>query len=246
MVQAGCHGSFVTRLDLDIGSDGVKIAGHELVTMSADLREDAALATEIARHLEPFRETKAESVGTADGILHRATTLSTSADLLLTDAIRHAAGTDVGLSNGWRYGAPIAPGPISRMALWDLVPHDPPVSTAVVTGRELVQLMEASFESVFSRDPWQQHGGYVKRLSGMSVYAKLEHPEGERVLLLEVGARAVDPDATYTAAYLTSQALPKGYGRDHRELDLSARQALEDFLRENDPYTPPVGNVLLT
>lgn len=246
LVQAGCHGSFVTRLDLDVAPGDVKVAHHELVTMSADLREDTALAEQVAARLQPFRAVQETTVGQTRAILHRATTLSASADLLLTDAIRHVAGTDIGLSNGWRYGAPIPAGAVSRMALWNLIPHDPPVSTAEVTGAELRQLAEASLEAVFSRDPWQQKGGYVKRLSGMSVYAKLEHPQGQRVLHLEVGGRAVDPDATYTAAYLTKQALAERYGRNRQELPLRAREALETYLRDHSPYTPPPDNVILT
>lgn len=245
LVQAGCHGSFVTRLDLEVSRGGVKVLHHQLKIMSEDLREDAGLARQVAARLQPFRELEAQA-GESRAVLHRATTLSAPADLLLTDAIRQAAGTDIALSNGWRYGAPIPAGPVSRLAAWNLIPHDPPISTAELTGQELLELMEASLEAVFSRDPWQQKGGYVKRLSGLSVYAKVENPRGQRVLHLEVGGKAVEPERTYTAAYLTAQALPEQYGRRHRELPLRAREALERYLREGGPYTPPPANVLLT
>ncbi|EYB66807.1 hypothetical protein DEIPH_ctg069orf0008 [Deinococcus phoenicis] len=246
LVQAGCHGSFVTRLDLEVMPGGVKVLHHELKTISADLREDAGLAEQIAARLQPFRAAAEEQAGETRAILHRGTTLSAPADLLLTDALRHAAGTDIVLSNGWRYGAPIPAGPVTRLAAWNLIPHNPPVSTAELTGADLKELLEDSLEAVFSRDPWRQKGGYVKRLSGLVMYAKAEHPRGQRILKLEVGGRPLDPERTYTAAYLTRQSVPEKYGRRHRELPLRAREALETYLREHGPYTPPPANVRLT
>ncbi|GAA5534028.1 bifunctional metallophosphatase/5'-nucleotidase [Deinococcus aluminii] len=246
LVQAGCHGSFVTRLDLEVTPEGVQVVHHELKVISPELREDPELAQQVAQRLRPFREAEASTIGEARAILHRATTLSAPADQLLTDAVRWATGADLALSNGWRYGAPIPPGPVSRLAAWNLIPHNPPVSTAELTGQELRDLLEDSLEAVFACDPWQQKGGYVKRLSGLFVSAKLEHPRGQRVLRLEVGGEPVDPQRTYTAAYLTRQALPERYGRQRREWPLRALEALEGYLREAGPYTPPPANVRLT
>lgn len=246
LIQAGCHGSFITRLDLDVTSAGVKVAYHELKFISEDLREDPGLARQIAEQLESFRDIEQEQVGTTGAVLHRGTTLSAPADLLLTDAIRHVTGTDIALSNGWRYGAPLPVGSISRLAAWNLIPHNPPVSIAELNGQDIHDLLESNLESVFSCDPWHQKGGYVKRLSGLYVYVKLEHPKGKRILRMEIGGETVEPERIYTVAYLTHQALPEKYGRKHSELAVHALEALEIYLRSHDPYKPSSTNVLLT
>lgn len=52
-------------------------------------------------------------------------------DNLLLDATAEAAGTEVALSNGWRYGAPIPPGRLTRSDLWSMVHHGNRRSRAV-------------------------------------------------------------------------------------------------------------------
>ena len=190
ITQAGCHGSFVTRLDLEVTAGRVELLRHELVEIHGDLPSDADLVGQISAALTPFRATQEEIVGHTDVLLHRGTTLSAPADDFLTAAVAHAAGTDIAFSNGWRYGAPIAPGPVSRLAVWNLVPHDPPISQVQLSGAEIAEMLEDNLEAVFARDPWHQRGGYVKRMHGVVLYAKLENPHGARVQRIEHRRRA--------------------------------------------------------
>jgi 2',3'-cyclic-nucleotide 2'-phosphodiesterase (5'-nucleotidase family) len=68
-------------------------------------------------------------------------------DNLLLDATAAAAGTTVALSNGWRYGAPIAAGPFTEWDLWNMVPANSPVSVVTLTGRQLRELLEQNVEA---------------------------------------------------------------------------------------------------
>ncbi|CAM3416491.1 hypothetical protein DESA109040_11725 [Deinococcus saxicola] len=159
---------------------------------------------------------------------------SAPADDFLTAAVAYAAGTSSAFSNGWRYGAPIAPGPVTRMAVWNLVPHDPPGSQ-VLSGTELLQMLEDNLEAVFARDPWRQRGGYVKRMHGVVLYAKLENPFGARVQAIEVAGESLEPERQYQVAFLTNQAVPTRFGKNRRELPVSAVQAMLGYLKECGP-----------
>jgi 2',3'-cyclic-nucleotide 2'-phosphodiesterase (5'-nucleotidase family) len=67
----------------------------------------------------------------------------------------------------------VPPGPVTQNDLGDLLPVNPPVSTTEITGRELKAMMEENLERTFSRDPYQQMGGYVKRCMGVNLYCKI-------------------------------------------------------------------------
>ncbi len=61
--------------------------------------------------------------------------------------------------NLWRYGAPIPAGPIRENDLWNIIPVNPPISVAELSGQELWDMMEENLENTFSRDPYKQMGG---------------------------------------------------------------------------------------
>ena len=80
---------------------------------------------------------------------------------------RAAAGTRIAFSNGWRYGAPIPPGPVTMNDLWNIIPTNPPVSTVELTGAEIRAMLEENLERTFAADPYAQMGGYAKRCLGL-------------------------------------------------------------------------------
>lgn len=243
ITQGGAHGSFVTRLDLEVTSQGVTLRHHELKAMSPDLPEDIVLAGQIRAILAPGREQ--EQIGTTAALLHRGTVLTAPADDLLTAAIRHVTGAEAAFTNGWRYGVPIPAGPVTLQAVRNLIPHNPPVSTATLSGAEIWQLLEENLEATFARDPWQQRGGYLKRSAGVTLYAKLENPAGERVQGIEVGGVPLDLQREYHLAYLTAQGIPKKFGRDHRDWPIHAVEAVERYLADTGTFTPPPEGVHL-
>ncbi len=212
---------------------------------TASLPSDADLAGRISAALAPFRAAQEEIVGHTDVLLHRGTTLSAPADDFLTAAVAHAAGTEIAFSNGWRYGAPIEPGPVSRLAVWNLVPHDPPISQVQLSGAEIAEMLEDNLEAVFARDPWQQRGGYVKRMHGVVLYAKVENPYGARVQRIEIGGEPLEMGRQYQVAFLTNQAVPARFGQHRRELPVHAVEAMLTELRTRGPVAAAPVSVLL-
>jgi 2',3'-cyclic-nucleotide 2'-phosphodiesterase (5'-nucleotidase family) len=144
-------------------------------------------------------------------------------------AVAEAADTRIAFSNGWRYGAPIPPGPVKVNDLWNIVPPNPPVSLAELTGREMWEMMEENLEHALATDPYKQMGGYVKRCLGVNIYIKAENPSGSRIQQFFVNGEAIEADHAYTVAFVTSQGVPKKYGSSRRELPISAIDALRRY-----------------
>ncbi|WP_243670552.1 5'-nucleotidase C-terminal domain-containing protein [Methanoculleus chikugoensis] len=183
IIQSGCHGSFLGRLDLFVENRRVKGGfDHELIVVGEDIRPHPEVEEMVEAVMEPpHREYLSRVVGETRTGLNRNTVLEATMDNLLLQALIDVTGAEMAFSNGWRYGAPpVPPGPVMMNDLWDIIPvNPPPVSTVEITGRDLKAMMEENLERTFSRDPpYQQMGGYVKRCMGVDLYCKIENPAG--------------------------------------------------------------------
>jgi sulfur-oxidizing protein SoxB len=135
IIQSGCHGSFVGRFDLELNEGEVVFLRHELISVDDSIPEDAAMQRVVERIVAPDREMLSEVVGQTETALNRNTFLGATMDNLLLQAVAEAADTRIAFSNGWRYGAPIPLGPVTVNDLWNIVPPNPLVSLAELTGR---------------------------------------------------------------------------------------------------------------
>ncbi|RKD61451.1 MULTISPECIES: bifunctional metallophosphatase/5'-nucleotidase [unclassified Rhizobium] len=230
IIQSGCHGAFIGRLDLSVLKGEVTVESHQLIPVDDGIVADPDMQQMVDEVMAPYRATLNARVGHSTDDLHRNTIFDCPMDDLLQAAITRAAGLDIGFSNGWRYGAPIPAGPIRENDLWNIIPVNPPVSTVDLTGAEIVAMMEENLERTFSADPYGQMSGYVKRFSGMTVFAKIENPKGQRIEHLFVGDNKIDPTATYRAAFVTAQGVPARYGRNRQQLPMTAIEALRTHL----------------
>jgi sulfur-oxidizing protein SoxB len=170
-----------------------------------------------------------EVMGQTETALNRNTFLEATMDNLLLQAVAEVAGTRIAFSNGWRYGAPIPPGPVTVNDLWNIVPPNPPVSVAELTGREMWEMMEENLEHTLATDPYKQMGGYVKRCLCVNIYIKVENPLGSRIQQFFVNGEEIEAGRDYTVAFITSQGMPKKYGSHRRDLPISAIDALRRY-----------------
>ena len=238
IIQSGCHGSFVGRLDLEVSDRGVRRFRHRLVTVDEEMEPDPLVEDAIDGVLRSSRDELSSVLGETRTALNRSRVLESTMDNLLLASMREHTGAEIAFSNGWRYGAPVPPGPVTLNDVWNIVPTNPPVSVCEMTGEEVWRMMEENLELTFSRDPYTQMGGYVKRCSGITVYFKVEKPAGRRIQELYVGGRRLDGGETYGVCFLTAQGVPGRYGFERRDLDLRAVDALSEFVERNSPVAP--------
>ncbi len=229
IIQSGCHGSFVGRLDVELDGGHVGSIHHHLIPVDASIAADPDMERLIEDIVSPHRPMLSEVVGQTQTALNRNTFLESTMDNFLLQAIAEAAETRIAFSNGWRYGAPIPPGPVTVNDLWNIVPSNPPVSTVELTGQEMWDMIEENLEHTLAADPYQQMGGYVKRCLGLSLYLKLENPAGSRIQQCFIGSEKLKRNETYTAAFVTTQGVPKKYGCHRLDLELKAIDALKRY-----------------
>jgi S-sulfosulfanyl-L-cysteine sulfohydrolase len=235
VIQSGCHGSFLGHLDLEIGGGRVVDYRHQLIEVEADITPDPAVDDLVRQALAPYQEKLSTVVGKTATALNRATTLETTMDNFLLQALLESTGAQLAFSNGWRYGAPIVPGKITLNDLYSIIPMNPPVSTVELTGEELKAMLEENLERTFSRDPYQQMGGYVKRCLGLNLYFKIENPPGHRIQKLFAGDVEVQPGRYYTAAFVTSQGVAQKYGRNRENRSERIIDTLRTYLVAHRP-----------
>lgn len=231
IIQSGCHGSFIGRLDLTIADKHVVESRHELIPINEAIQPDPGMQQLVDAIMGPHRPILSEIVGHTDIALHRNTILDAPMDDLLLSAITSISGKAIGFSNGWRYGAPIPPGPVTRNDLWNIIPTNPPVSTIELTGAEIRSMLEDNLENTFAPDPYNQMGGYVKRCLGLTLYIKIENPKGARIQQIFAGDDPLDAQRTYPACFVTTQGVPEKFGRNRQNLAIHAVEALELFLK---------------
>src|SRR5450759_2149640 len=129
IIQSGCHGSFLGRLDLDMENSKIVDYRHQLIEVEAAIQPDPITDELVKQSLAPYKNDLSEVVGETATALNRGTTMETTMDNFLLQTLLENTGAQLSFSNGWRYGAPIVPGNITLNDLYNIIPINPPVST---------------------------------------------------------------------------------------------------------------------
>mgnify|MGYP005820320059 CR=1 FL=1 len=238
IVQCGCHGAFVGNFTLELNNKKITNLGYELIKVTESSPKDEAVAQLVNQALTPYKELSGNIVGSTNQTLHRYSTLNSSMDALLLNAIAMSSNTEIAFSNGWRYGAPIPKGSITENDLYNITPMNPPVSTVVLTGAEIKELLEENLERTFCSDPFGQMGGYVKRCVGLQINMRIENPNGHRIQEIYFHGAHLDPNNTYKVSFVTTQGVAKKYGRNREELDIKAVEAMKNYLKIIKEFKP--------
>lgn len=236
IIQSGALASSLGFLRLQV-DQGIQSIHHEYVVLDKTIPQDRGMLAMLRKDkvLASFAKELDTPVGSSRVDLHRGSSFYGTMDYLLLDAMREATGLPIAFSNGWRYGGAVKKGKLTRSHLYTIVPMNPMIRSAELTGQEIIDMLEDNLESTFSTQPFQQMGGYIKRSAGLRIYFKLENPYGQRIQRVFAGDKEVDSRALYQVAYVTRQAVPERYGKKHKDAGIKAVEAMEQLLRKG-PY----------
>jgi 2',3'-cyclic-nucleotide 2'-phosphodiesterase (5'-nucleotidase family) len=235
IIQSGCHGSFLGRIDLELIDGKIADYKHQMIEVESSIIPDTTMADIIDRELAPFREKLDTVVGETATALNRYTMLESTMDNFLLQSLLEASGAELAFSNGWRYGAPVIPGLIKLNDLYNIIPMNPPIGKVELTGDEIVNMLEENLERTLASDPYDQMGGYIKRGLGLTAYLKIENPAGQRIQQVFIGNEPLDRFRTYHTAFVTEQGVPQKYGRQRTEMDIHAVEAMQIYLEKHKP-----------
>jgi sulfur-oxidizing protein SoxB len=245
IIQSGCHGSFLGRLDLEVDGGHIVDYRHRLIEVEATIQPDKIVAELVKQALAPYKNELSEVVGETATALSRGTIMESTMDNFLLQSLLESTGAQLAFSNGWRYGAPIVPGEIILNDLYNIIPMNPPVSRVELSGEEIKIMLEENLERTFSCDPYKQMGGYVKRCLGLNVYFKIENPSGHRIQKLFAGNEEIQADRYYTTAFVTPQGVPQKYGINRENSSEHIIDALRTYLARHRPIHTEIRGIFV-
>jgi len=238
IVEEGQDGAMVGELTLHVASG--RVARWEWAThlVTGAVPENAATARAVATARAPFLSGARWVPGQVNPIngtrllrpldaivgytavpLHRAGTsreerpaaVEGSSHDVLTDAFRAAAGADIAVMRGFRYGTQVPTGPITMGDLYHFLPIGAQIARVDgAPGRLLAEQIEGSLASVFDPDPRRWAGGWTTGMSGVTYAANVYHPRGRRAQDIRVRGAPLDTGggAEYSVAGFWYPAAP--------------------------------------
>jgi len=255
IVEPGAFGSFVGRLDLTV-ADG-KITGEHYELMEVELRKykaDQKISTLITQLEAPFIADIERVVGYSKVPLYRYFVVENTIDTLILDALAWKVGTEIVLSNGFRFcpprSTPNAEGliPITEGYLFDMLPVDATVRTAKVTGAQLMTWLEKELNNVFAKDAAKRFGGWMVKFRGMEVSFFAFGEQGKRVQSVTVGGQPLDPARTYSVSACERDGDPATMlcripnVTAGKNLNYTLHPVLKEYLAAHSPVSPlPTG-----
>lgn len=201
VVQSGSHGKMLGQLDLRVRKRRVVAFEQTLFPVRAnDVRPDRQIAALIEKFRAPYKAELERVIGATRTLLYRQGTWQSTADNLVTDALRARTRQEIAVAEPGRYGATVLPGPITVEDVYNLVPMETPVYHMKFTGRSLRGMLEAAVDNVVADDPLDRVGSNMWRFSGLEVEVNLARSYPHRIRSLRVNGAPVDEQRLYTLA----------------------------------------------
>lgn len=211
VVQAGAHGRWLGRLDLDLAPDGRVLShGGAVRELGPDLPDDPAVAALVAAYAAPLEAIRRRRVGGAlpvalsnEGCAREECALGTLvAEAMLALANARGARAEVALTNGGGLRAGLAAGEATMGDVLSVLPFSNTLATMTLRGADLL----AALENGLSRAPGAS--GRFPQVAGMRVAWSPAAPPGRRVRAVEVGGAPLDPARAYRV--VTNNFLRRG------------------------------------
>lgn len=241
VVEPGAFGSFLGRLDLWVKDGEVVDRKWQLIELTAEKFEQDPEVLEIVQtQAAPLQDELGQVLGHTKSTLVRYNVIESNLDNVLADALRAETGTDIAFSNGFRFGHPVTPGPITEADLWRFYPIVTNLKTGEVTGAQLRKFLEKELNNVFAKDPADRFGGWIPRPSGLKMTFKAKADYGERLQEVWVGGEPLDDDKTYTMTACEREGEPMSTlcrmpnAKNTKVHQINAHEAVRKYLRERD------------
>ncbi len=205
LVASGSSGKFLGRLDLDVGSDGVRDYAFKLMPVLSDaIPPEAGMAEAVAEVRAPFQAELATVLGRTESLLYRRGNFNGTVDDLICQALASELDAEIALSPGFRWGATLPPdSEITKEFLWSQTATTYPAAYRTeMTGRQLKDVLEDVADNLFNPDPYYQQGGDMVRVGGLGFTVDPTAAMGSRIggMTLLASGEALDAGKGYVVA----------------------------------------------
>lgn len=200
VVNSGCYGKFLSRMDLEVKNKRIADYSFRLIpVMSEMLEPDPEMSKLIEEIRGPYNDKLNEVLGHTEDILYRRGNLDGTFDNLICDALIDYYDAEIALSPGFRWGRTVLPGPITADDVYSqtAITYANTYKTKI-KGSDLKDILEDIADNIFNPDPYKQQGGDMVRSTGLSFDIKVNEVMGKRIQNLKVQGKDVYPDKEYT------------------------------------------------
>ena len=250
ITEPGAFGSFVSRLDITVKNGEIVSDNYELMEVDPDQdKADPTVAQLIEQAAAPYKNQTDEILGYTTTPLYRYFVVENPMDNFITDAMRWKTGTDIALSNGYRFSPPLVPHndeptAITMGDLWNFLPVNDNVKTGSATGEQLKNWMEKEINNVFAENLQERFGGWLVRFSGMTVQFDSSKPMGKRIIEMTINGEPIDYNKVYTVASCARAGEPEHVMCRLREtkntqvMEYTVHEVIEEYLRVHPTISP--------
>lgn len=186
ILQAGVFNKFLGRARLVVDDGKVVAIDEELIPL---------IPTPLEKYLSYLKTKVDEVMGPVMGVLEKPLFVSREGECtagnLVADAFRWKCGTDFAFMNSASLRIDVPAGEFKEGHLRDLLPWDTTLSTAEITGKLILQILEG--EAV----------DHQNQVSGLSYKFDSTKPEGQRVIEVLINGIPLELDKVYTFGYNT-------------------------------------------
>ena len=251
VVEPGAFGSFVGRLDLVVEDGRIVKENYSLLEANpANYKPDAAVHKVIAASEQPYRQEMDKVIGYSKVPLYRYFVVENTIDTLIINALKWKVGTDIALSNGFRFCPPREKKdstgniPITEGFLFDMLPVDSRVRTGKVSGTQLRTWLEKELNNVFAKEAAQRLGGWIVKFKGMKVEFKAFAEPGKRIQSITVNNKPVEPQTMYTICACEREGdAPNMLCRlmnvsEPENTPFHLHQVVKEYLQAHSPVSP--------
>lgn len=165
---------------------------------AAETVEDPGVAAIISGIQAAHEEILSEEVGRVPfelmGERAYVRTGETNLGNLITNAMLEETGADCALTNGGGIRASIAPGYITKGEIITVLPFGNYIITKSVTGAVIKEALEHGTAAYPNAE------GMFPHVAGMTFTIDVSRPEGDRIVNIEIGGEAMEPEVEYVLA----------------------------------------------
>lgn len=184
LIASGSNGKFISRLDLDVGTQGVKGYNFRLIPIFSDiLTPDRDMTALVKKIRAPYEKELNRTIGQTENLLYRRGNFNGTMDDLICNALLEERDAEIALSPGFRWGPTLLPGQkITVEDIYNVCAITYPAAYRTnMTGKQLKDIFEDVADNLFNPDPYYQQGGDMVRIGGLKLTINPTKKIGERI-----------------------------------------------------------------
>ena len=200
IVQAGTHGKFVGRIDLNVRNKRIVDYDHKLIPIVTNwIKPDPEISRIINEEYAPYADKLNEELGTSEDLLYRRATFISTVDNVVEQAFIEKYDTPLVFTPGWRWGETILPGEkITMEHVYGAYGTTyPEVYRVKLSGQKIIQTTSSNLSDVFATDPYLQMGGDATRISNSKMHILMNKQGAKRIKSFEINGKQIEPNKDY-------------------------------------------------